>query len=84
MAHPEAGLDIVSVIIENAFTLVDYMVVVLEVEFALCQVATTSHLGLLANFSFRQVRIKSYLVNCREVFGASFLVILRLVQVVSF
>ena len=84
MAHPEAGLDIVSVIIENAFALVDYMVVVLEVEFALCQVATTSHLGLLASFSFRQVRIKSYLVNCREVFGASFLVILRLVQVVSF
>ena len=58
------------------------MVVVLEVELALGQIAATSHLRLLANLSFCKVRVKSYLVNRREIFGASFFIVLRFIQVV--
>ena len=60
------------------------MVIVFQVELALCQVTTTGHLRLLAYLSFCQISIKSYLVDRREILGASFLIILRLIQIVCF
>lgn len=82
LRHPKVCLNVAFVVIQNAFALVNHMVVVLKLELAHRKVAPICHLCILTRFRLRKVCIQAHFVDRREILGTSFLILLLLEQVV--